>query len=362
MTSSALPDSLPLPTLLSFAWVAFTIEVDNAFEARMPHRTTIGGSKGGGGPWLVSHAMWWNCMRYVDDTGLSVTELENLARTQTNLNGMIRWRYVSQEPAATGSPQVLVLKATGYGIQAREVWRALPEEVETRWRQRAGDATISELQESLAAVVPFLGGALPDCLPILGYGLKCAPVAQTLAGDLAEPIEPTWLPLQVSLARVLLAFTLESEELTGLSLAIGANVLRLVKEPTPIRALPQLSGVSKEAVDMAIGYLEREELASITTEQRTRTLTLTRSGLKQRAAYEKTIWEVEATWRSRYGESTLTRLRKALERLLLGTKGDEFLAAAVAPPPDGWRRLIKPPATLPWQPMVLHRGGYPDGS
>lgn len=32
--------SLPLPALLSQAFVAFTIECDNEFEHRMPHRTT----------------------------------------------------------------------------------------------------------------------------------------------------------------------------------------------------------------------------------------------------------------------------------------------------------------------------------
>jgi hypothetical protein len=46
---------LPVSTLVSFGWTAFTIEVDNAFEARMPHRTAIGGRKID--PWLASYAM-----------------------------------------------------------------------------------------------------------------------------------------------------------------------------------------------------------------------------------------------------------------------------------------------------------------
>jgi hypothetical protein len=32
------------------------------------------------------------------------------------------------------------------------------------------------------------------------------------------------------------------------------------------------------------------------------------------------------------------------------------------PYPDGWRASVRAPATLPQYPMVLHRGGYPDGS
>jgi hypothetical protein len=29
---------------------------------------------------------------------------------------------------------------------------------------------------------------------------------------------------------------------------------------------------------------------------------------------------------------------------------------------DGWRARTRQPGRLPWFPMVLHRGGYPDGS
>jgi hypothetical protein len=363
-SSSTASESLPLSTLLSFAWVAFTIEVDNMFEARMPHRTTIGGSKGGGGPWLVSHAMWWNCMRYVDETGLSVTGLETLARTATNLNGMIRWGYVTQTPAAASAAQTTrraapILTATAKGLKARNVWRTLPDEVEARWRQRAGEAEIVELRESLAAIIPFFSTALPDCLPILGYGLKSSPVMQTSCGEAGRPAD---LPLQASLARTLLAFTLEYEETTGHSLAIGANVLRLLENPTPVRALPQISGVSKEAIEVAIGLLEKQEMASITTQQRVRMLALTPRGLKERQVYEDAICAIETRWRSQYGERVVTRLRKALEQIVSGPEGKRFLAAAVAVPPGGWRALVKPADTLPWQPMVLHRGGYPDGS
>jgi hypothetical protein len=84
----AQPD-LPLSALFSLAWTAFTIEVDNAFEARMPHRTTRWGHPRG--VWLVPHAMGWTCMRFVGATGVSLRELEGLARTRTNINPMLRW-------------------------------------------------------------------------------------------------------------------------------------------------------------------------------------------------------------------------------------------------------------------------------
>ena len=38
------------------------------------------------------------------------------------------------------------------------------------------------------------------------------------------------------------------------------------------------------------------------------------------------------------------------------------LFQALEPYPENWRASARPPRTLPYYPMVLHRGGYPDGS
>ena len=38
------------------------------------------------------------------------------------------------------------------------------------------------------------------------------------------------------------------------------------------------------------------------------------------------------------------------------------LMAGLEPYPDNWRAGTPPPRTLPHFPMVLHRGGFPDGS
>jgi hypothetical protein len=63
---------LPLPTLVSHALVAFTIEFDNEAERRLPHRTIDYGPAGVGlhAPWLVSMAMWFNCMRWLEKDGV----------------------------------------------------------------------------------------------------------------------------------------------------------------------------------------------------------------------------------------------------------------------------------------------------
>jgi hypothetical protein len=38
------------------------------------------------------------------------------------------------------------------------------------------------------------------------------------------------------------------------------------------------------------------------------------------------------------------------------------LPRGLKPYPDGWRASLPPPQGLPHYPMILHRGGFPDGS
>lgn len=86
-TRTANKPALPLTALLSHALVAFTIEFDNEAERQIPHGIARHGSTAGG-VWLVSMAMWLNCMRYVSADPIMVGELARLARCATNLDGM----------------------------------------------------------------------------------------------------------------------------------------------------------------------------------------------------------------------------------------------------------------------------------
>ena len=349
-------EALPFPALLSLAWVAFTIEGDNLFEARMPHSTTrFAGRRAG--PWLVSQAMWWTCMRFVDEVGIPVEALERAARTKTNLNGMIRWGYVT---AAGPAPlkKTTLIRATAKGLAAREVWRTLTDEVEARWRARIGEDAMRALENALARLVAMLDPNLPDCMPILGYGLCCAaPIAAPGRSVQAR------LSLPEMLARTLLSFTLEYERAAQMSLAIAVNVLRLVDEQgRRLRDLPAASGVSTEAIAMAVGFLERTGLAYVTLEGRARQVTLTPAGLQARGAHAGLLGQIEAQWRSRFGDDVVVGLIAALQASVTGPRGEALLAAATAPPASGWRAAAQTSGILPWQPMVLHRGGFPDGA
>ncbi len=132
-------------------------------------------------------------------------------------------------------------------------------EVESRWRDRLGAGAFDALRTALAGVVGALDPTLPDCLPILGYGLfsPARPGGQdaaAFAGQSRRLPRRGDLPLWALLSRPLLAFAAQYEAEPGPSLAISANVLRVLTEAgVRTKDIPALGGVSKESVAMAIG-------------------------------------------------------------------------------------------------------------
>ncbi len=369
---------LPLPTLLSQTLVAFTIEFDNEFERQMPHTTTKHGSSSG--PWLASMAMYLTCMKFVVDGGVTVGELEEQARTPTNLHGMQRWGYVVVDPAGTagsthsrrsvvGRPgRDWVIRATIKGRMAREVWRPLFGVIEERWRVRFGEKAMARLREAMRALLSQMEMALPEFLPILGYGLfSRGPVpdrgrqAEKGAGGDLEAGLPTLL------SRLLLTFAIEFEAESEISLAIGANVLRVLDENgVRMRDLARLSGVSKEAISMAMGVLGKKGVVVLEADPmktRAKVVRLTEKGLKAQRAYLDRLTAIEEGWRGRFGEDVIHELREALAVLVDEPgAGVSPLFRGLEPYPDGWRASVARPEVLPHFPMVLHRGGYPDGS
>ncbi len=372
--SAPRPGYLPLSALLSQALVAYTIESDNEAEHRLPHRTTDHGASGhGDGPWLASLVMWENCLRHVTDRPITVGELETRARTATNLDGMRRWGYITIDGTAKkihkGRPGPdAVLRATAAGLRAREVWLPLPGLIGQRWRERFGAGQVDRLRESLATVVSQLDPGLPDCLPILGAALL------TRGPDPALPpagsVDPAGLPLSALLSRVLLSFALEYEREVGLSLAISANVLRVLDaDGTRPRDLPPLTGTSKESVSWAMGILIRGHLATEEASgpdpaaSRGKIARLTPRGLDAQHLYHEFVGAIEQRWHERFTGSAIGALRTSLEALASAPDGEPPpLFRGLEPYPDNWRAAVRRPATLPHYPMVLHRGGYPDGS
>ena len=323
--------------------------------------------------------MWLKLMRFVPSDGIPVRELQRLTRLTgkemgTWLTRMGKWwGYVVVEPDTTDGPSNRLAsggvgRPSAGGRRALEIWRPLTGVIEKRWQERFGKEIIERLRESLQALVDKFDGDLPDYLPILGYELfSKGPDGEgrAPAGTGGTSLPEYTLPMLLS--KVLLAFAIEFERDSRVSLAISANVLRLIgPEGARVRDLPRLSGVSKEAIAMCLGRLEERGFAIVQPESpasRVKILMLTLKGLHAHDAYQQSVSAIEERWQASFGKNTIRNLRSSLERMVgEPTARKSPLFSGLEPYPHGWRAAIPRPDVLPHYPMVLHRGGFPDGS
>jgi hypothetical protein len=379
-----MPARSPLSTPLSHVLVALTIELDNEFEQRL--------AQAGGGARVTSAVMWSNFLRFVGD-GITVGELPTIsglqkARMLSTLGGMERWRYVfvapTDEPPSAkrdgwGSGRALrgdwIVRPTPAGRNAQKIWPRLFDEIEERWKQRFGADAIDELRDSVRAIVHRLDVELPESLPILGS-------ANGMAADIprrerrAKRTADSSLHLAGLLSQVLLAYTIDFESESELSLPLSANFVRILDETgVPVQELPVLAGVSKEATSVALtGLTKRGAVAVDGSTAATKIARLTSNGRDARTAAPGLHAGVEDRWNARFGANDVRRVRAALD-LVLGQHDGErsLLARGLQPRPGGWRAskpylahteaMIEDPTVgLPHYPMVLYRGGWPDGS
>lgn len=386
-------ESPGLAGLISALLVAYTIEFDNEFERHMPHVTTMfgpGGPEPGvtssgkpfGRTWLASQAMWSNGLRYIGRGGVLLADLSALP---TIFKGMRRWGYVvarpgpgSGEDPGSEPGQDWLVRPTRNGIRAQAIWSRLDGVVDRRWESRFGADAVGALRRSVAAVVGAAAGTMPLYLPVMGY----ADGMRVNYAPPARPLRPVFEPpdgdLSVLLSRALLAFALDFERESRLSLAIGANTLRVLDaDGVRLADLPGLTGTSKEGVAASVGFLGRHGCVTVGADpsgRRGKSVRLTTRGAAAQAKHRRISAAVEDDWRERFGAAAVGGLRAALGVLAdHRTDGRPTLALGLEPPAGAWRsrppylaqtraRLADPWAALPRYPLVLHRGGFPDGA
>jgi DNA-binding MarR family transcriptional regulator len=367
-----------LSEMLSKLLVAYTIEYDNEFEHAIPHRTMFG--PGGPEPFvtaagepvrrvgLTSLVMWSNFMRYVPPDGIPLAQLDDLT---ANRPGLQRWGYITVRPDG-------IVKATRAGRYAQAAWRRLDGVVDRRWSDRFGSGVLADLTESLRPIARQVGPGRPLYLPMVRYSDGLRSKYRDLRDlGLPEP-EPAELDLSALLSRVLLAFTTDYELETRIPLPTAANTLRVVPDDgIRMNDIPLRAGVSKEAIASTAGFLERHDLIETGADpsgRRGKSAWPTPKGIKARDRRPLLCERIQQTWTDRFGQAQIRALKATLEQLLNSmTGGEPTLALGLKGYPDSWRNrapylaqtkavLANPAEHLPSQPMVLHRGGYPDGS
>jgi methyltransferase (TIGR00027 family) len=395
--AAVLVAEIGVPALLSQALVAFTIEFDNESERQLPHRTTWGPAREGRGPWLVSLTMWANFLRFLPPDGVPLRDVADLVPL-TNLPGLERWGYVRVGPGpgdSRPSPprQDAIVRPTRWGRLAQDICEPLAGVIEERWRDRFGEAVIGQLSEALRTVVGSAGDEWPAFLPVSGAH-RYEPGPNPPAVAPGHRVPGTGLPTLLS--RALMSFRAEFERDSAISLPVAANTLRVLSaDGVALADVPRLAGVSREAVSLSLGRLEKGGLAVSGPDPaggRGKYVSLTLRGERAQAAYRRRADGVLDGWRARSGDGVIDGLAGALRALYAerdpgrGSAADPgaavaadpgpvrpLISAGLVPGPDGWRAnppyarltqamIADPAGALPHYPMVSHRGGYPDGS
>ena len=348
--------ALPLPTLLSQALVAFTIEADYEFEQRMPHVTTEKRKVGSlsRGVWLISLPFWSMCLRHVPQEGATVGEVldRGFLRDSFLLGtnpGMVRWGYLRLEQGGVDTKRPTrnwFVRPSRAGLRAQQIWARIPDLVESRWKERWKE--VEQLRRALEDLVGGFDHALPDYVPSNASHDSRVSIPSRPPGPISE------CDLAALLAKVLVQFTIEVEQAAPLALVHSANIVRVLTDgPVPRRDLPRATGVGKESLAVMVGILEKSDILKAVAGN---AVELTPAGRDAGAATFATVASVEARWRA-------GSLRKALEPLVGGgTVATSAISVAVEPPIGTWRHDRRTPSTLPHHPVVSHRGGYPDGS
>lgn len=364
---------MPLGSLLSCALVACTVEFDNEFERRLIEPTGETFETWKREVFLVSLAMWANYLRFLADGEKSVAELGRLAlrddaAIRSALNGLTRWRYVTVEspPRADGRKPPFrdwLIRPTPVGERCLRIWEPLPAVIEERWCERFGASDIHRLKRRLARVLGQRGAPAPNYLPLVSSRREMySEVAHGSQGTVAAADAP----LYVLLAQTLLAFTLDFEADSPLALPPCANALRILGlAGIPVRELPDRSGVSKEAIAQALNLLGRHGLVAVESmaTERGKQARLTASGLASQAAYAERLRLIEQRWYAEFGADATGALRQSLDAIVVTRQvAQSPLAQGLVPHPCTWRATRTAPEVLPDHPIVLGRGGWPDGS
>jgi hypothetical protein len=117
---------------------------------------------------------------------------------------------------------------------------------------------------------------------------------------------------------------------------------------------------------MSLSFVTKRGFAVVgadATGLRTKVGRLTPKGRKAQEACRQLLIAIELRCQERLGKETIGDLRESLERLV-GEPTAQLspLFRGLETRPGGWRASLRKPDRLPYFPMVLHRGGFPDGS
>ena len=219
--------------------------------------------------------------------------------------------------------------------EGAEIWPQLFGEIEARWEERFGADAVGELREALRAIVGRIDAELPEFLPVVDSKNGMAADVPPREKHDAEAIH-----LAALLSQALLAYTLDFERESELSLPLSANFVRVLDgKGKSVRELPLLTGVSKEATAMALTFLAKTPFVVVEgTSAATKRARLTPKG----QTLQKTI-AAPSTPMSRKAMGDATRSGRCSN----ASSSTPTSPRGLEPQPGGWRAAARRTSRTP---------------
>lgn len=322
----------PLPVLLSrvLGHRAAELEADAGVGAAVP-----------------SLAVWSNVLRCVVDAGaegIDEKALPHAARTSRRLaisavTGAARRGWIVAEPSRAPTSKSRHVVLADPGLAAAELWPVRLAALDAAWAGTPLRTTLEDLVGQLALELPhfpasygtadpsaiggpFMYRAKPGTDGLPAHGTDWRPV---LRGD-GDTVSS--LPLTALLSQALMAFTIDYEAGFPWPLASTLTVLcHLSPEAKPLTDVPGDHGVTGNGKSLC----ERHLIVAVTrdpTNPRRKLVALTDRGQQVIHHHPARLDAVEAEWRRRYGDATVTGLRDALvEPAALARDRADFVVA-----------------------------------
>jgi hypothetical protein len=348
--TTATPACRPLSALLSQALVAYTVELDNNFE--------LGMSRAGFPGARLSLVVWTNLLRFIPEKdGISVRDLQTTSlgsedRLRFQLGCLERWGFIyfqqgRNDPAGSqmrsevkrdgwgsgrGIKQTWVVHLARRGRLAVSIWPKVWPEAEERWKQRFG-AGYAKLYGALQEIEQNRELELPLGLP----GGGNVPWSEVYPPRKSQGEEAADIPLSALLSRVLLMFTIEFDQRSGVPITLCANTIRVLNDYTGVRLgdLPRLTGCPPEASDIGWFLKRFVVVESDPSGKRGKVAKLSPAGLKTQKAYYQLTSEIEKEWEGKFGATRVRALRSALEAILALQKDGKSVLGQGMVPPEG---------------------------
>ncbi|MGH9405071.1 MAG: hypothetical protein ACRD3D_04445 [Terriglobia bacterium] len=262
-------------------------------------------AEGAGEGRMPSLNYWANLLRALDEAGIDRRELPAMVRlskraVRSRILQSVRNGWVEELRAGRSWATV---RLTSGGSDIAAGWKSLQDAAEERWQATIGVERTARLRGALEKLV----SALPLEYPHYPAGYGAADPSITggngrdwTAVPRARGDTVSHLPLSALISEVIVAFAMEYEEKSPVALLLSTTITnRIPPQGTPLGEFGNAAGIAA---------LQRHGFVRVLGEA----ATLTRKGRAVNEAYAERISAVEGDWLDRFGDDTVTSLRRLL--------------------------------------------------